>query len=351
MLQTKEAEVTSLNQKNKFEELECQLNEAENIILDLREEVNQGQEQLDKLKKNQVLLKRQNEQDADECILKTEVRSSEYELLNSSLNPGPEFSTITRNNLLSDWSTLDQGCRSSAKQNITLYSGCNVGLDEIKESDQLRYGCSQRTCVNETSLVEETFSDVEKLNQSENCTNVESVNAVESTSVLDEKIQYGNSEAASIVRRSVRKRKLKFWDDVIAVCGLQFKKPRLGSADLSCLGTRKMKRCVKYGEDLAEGGTKIESHDDAEVSKELVKAEALPENMELIDVLVKQDDLAANFELSSASKIECDVEDGSAAKASNLSCGDGSKLCKYTFNRRWRKKSVIYPEKVLDGCS
>ncbi|XP_057769486.1 uncharacterized protein LOC130989529 [Salvia miltiorrhiza] len=207
---TKEAEITSLDQKNKFEVLECQLNEAEGIILDLREELNHGQEQLDKLKKKQVVLKRQNEQNADECSLTMKVRSSGYELLISSLNPGPEFSTITRNNLLSDWSTLDQGSQSSAKQNVNLYSESNAGLDEIKESDQFESGCAQRTCANETTLVEENFSDVEKLIQSENCTTVEHVNAFESTSVLDENIQYGNSEAPSIVRRSVRKRKLKF---------------------------------------------------------------------------------------------------------------------------------------------
>ncbi|KAL1538634.1 hypothetical protein AAHA92_27354 [Salvia divinorum] len=342
---TKEAEITSLKQKNRFEELECQLNEAEGIILDLREELNQGQDQLDKLKKK-VVLKRRNQENAEEYSLTTRVRSEGYELLTSTLNPGPEFiSTIGKNYLLSDWSALAQGSRGSAKQNVV---AC---LDKIKEFGQFGNGGSERTCANETNIAEETFPDVEKLNQSENCTNLESVNAVERTSVLDGNIQYGNSEAASIVRRSVRKRKLKFWDDVIAACGLQVRKPRSVSAEVSCLGTRKMKKCVKSGEDLAEGGTKIESLDVSEVSKEIFSTEALPENTELVEVLVKQDDLAATSELSSASRIECDVEDGAAAEPSNHSYDDGNKPCIYTFNRRWRKKSTIHPEKVLDRSS
>ncbi|XP_042018746.1 uncharacterized protein LOC121766553 isoform X1 [Salvia splendens] len=343
---TKEAEITSLKQKNRFEELECQLNEAEGIILDLREELNQGQDQLDKLKKKKVVLKRGSQENAEEYSLTTRVRSEGYELLTSTLNPEPEFiSTIGKNNLLSDWSALAQGSRGSAKQNVI---AC---LDQITESDQFGNGGSERTCANETNLVEETFPDVEKLNQSENGTNVESVNAVERTSVLDENNRYGNGEAASIVRRSVRKRKLKFWDDVIAACGLQVKKPRSGSAEFSCLGTRKMKKCAKSGEDLPEGDAKIESVDVSEVSKEIINNEALSENTELVDVLVKPDDLAATSELSSASRIECDVEDGAAERASNLSYGDGNKPCIYTFNRRWRKKSTIHPEKVLDRSS
>ncbi|XP_042025933.1 uncharacterized protein LOC121772783 [Salvia splendens] len=342
---TKEAEITSLKQKNRFEELECQLNEAEGIILDLREELNQGQDQLDKLKKKKVVLKRGSQENAEEYSLTTRVRSEGYELLASTLNPEPEFiSTIGKNNLLSGWSALAQGTRGSAKQNVI---AC---LDQIMESDQFGNGGSERTCANEKNLVEETFPDVEKLNQNENGTNVESVNAVERTSVLDENIRYRNSEAASIVRRSVRKRKLKFWDDVIAACGLQVKKPRSGSAEFSCLGTRKMKKCAKSSEDLPDGDAKIESLDVSEVSKEIINNEA-PENTELVDVLVKQDDLAATSELSSASRIECDVEDGAAEKASNLSYGDGNKPCIYTFDRRWRKKSTIHPEKVLDGSS
>lgn len=289
-----------MNQKKKFEVLESQLNEAEGIILDLREELNQGQERLDKLKKKQLHLKRQNEENAEE---------NGCELLTSSLNPGPEPEPV-------------------------VYFG--DGLDQVTEPDRFKNGCTHRTCA------EGTYSAGK--------------NAVKNTSRLEEEIQHGNGESVSIVRRSFRKRKLKFWDDVITVCGLQsshqLKKPRPGSSDLSCLATREMKRCGKHGKDMAEGRPKIESLSDAEVSKELMHTEALPEKMELIDVLVKQDELAATLELTSASRIDCDVEDGNAdEEASDLSYADGNKLCRYTFNRKWRKKSVVYPEKVLDQGS
>lgn len=274
MLQAKEAEIKSLDQKNKFEELESQLNEAEEIILDLREELNQGQEQLDKLKKKQAVLRLKDEENAEEYNITAPVR------------------------------------------------------------------------------VEENLSDVEKTDQRENHTDVEIINAVQSSALLKENIQHGNNGAASIVRRSVRKRKLKFWDDVIAVCGLQSshqsKKPRHGTKEIPCLPTRKMKRCVKNSEERA----KSEPLSDAEVSNEVKCTEAVPESMELVDVLVKQDELAATLKLNSASRIECVVEeDAAAAKASNLSHDDGDKLCKYTFNRRLRRKSMVYPEEIFDRRS
>lgn len=345
-----------MSQQRKYDELESQLNEAEGIILDLRAELNQAQEQLDEAKNRKMPAKRQNEENAEEHSIPPKGIYSGYELFTSPFNSGPEFNTAGGNNLLLDWSTLDQKCCSPAKQSVTSNSECDVYsgdnhpvLDQVKEPERFRNGCTQRICATETSVVQERFPVGEKLNPSNNSSNIEIVNAVGSTSVLKENLQHGKNEAVSIVRRSLRKRKLKFLDDVITACGLnssyQFKKPRQAFPHLSCFSTSKVKRRVKCVEDPGEDGTKIESLDHAEVPKELIHTEALPENMELIDVLVKQDELAAAFELASSSRIDCDVEGGAAAKASNLGYADGKKLCKYTFNRKWKKKSMIYPEK------
>ncbi len=53
-LQTTEAEATSLNQRRKIDVLEAQLNEAEDVITDLRTELTQLWDKLDKVKRNQV---------------------------------------------------------------------------------------------------------------------------------------------------------------------------------------------------------------------------------------------------------------------------------------------------------
>ncbi|KAI3452361.1 hypothetical protein Pfo_009026 [Paulownia fortunei] len=356
---TKEAEITSLNQQRKFDELESQLNEAEGIILDLRAELNQAQEQLNEAKNKKQRSTRQNE-NAEVRNITPMGTYSGYELFTSSLNSGPEFITVGGNNSCLEWSTLNQKCFRPAKQSVKFNPECDVYsgdnhpvLDQIKEPELFRNGCTQRICATETSLVHEGFPVGDTSNPCTNSTNIEIVSAVGSTSVLEEKVQHGKNEAVSVVCRSLRKRKLKFWDDVITACGLhrsyQFNKPRQAFPHLSCDNTSKAKRCVKSGEDQfqAEDGTQIEeSLDRAEIpKKELNHTEALPENMELIDVLVKQDELAVMVELTSSSRINCDVEGGTATKTSNLSYADGKKPFKYTFSRKWKKKSMIYPEK------
>lgn len=53
-LQTAEAEMTSLNQQRKIDELEAQLNEAEDVIADLRTEVKHVWDKLEKVKRSQA---------------------------------------------------------------------------------------------------------------------------------------------------------------------------------------------------------------------------------------------------------------------------------------------------------
>ncbi|KAL9157647.1 hypothetical protein ABFS82_08G018100 [Erythranthe guttata] len=196
----KEAELTSSNQQRKFDELESQLNEAENIIVDLRAELDQAQDQLIEVKNKRLSYINQKEN--------TESRNT------------TPFSTPSL-----DWNTLDEKCCSPAKQSTEFTPECDVfsgdshpNLDEIKEPELLKNGCTQRICAIETLLVNGEKSDPSK------------IYAVGSTSVSQENVQSGKNEAVSVVRRSHRKRKLKYWDDVIAACGLrnsnQSKKPR-----------------------------------------------------------------------------------------------------------------------------
>lgn len=53
-LQTAESETTSLKQQSKIEELEAQLNEAEDVITDLREELKHVRRELEKTKNIQI---------------------------------------------------------------------------------------------------------------------------------------------------------------------------------------------------------------------------------------------------------------------------------------------------------
>lgn len=68
-LQTSEAEMTSLNQQRKIDELEAQLNEAEDVIADLRTEVKHVWDKLEKVKRSQAkaLNGRIRKEDASSC--------------------------------------------------------------------------------------------------------------------------------------------------------------------------------------------------------------------------------------------------------------------------------------------
>lgn len=291
--------MTSLNQHRKFDELESQLNEAECIILDLRAELNQAQEELVEVKQRKLPCTSLKEY--------TELRNmtakdtcTDNELPRSSLNSVPHFSTFGSNDSCLDWSTLDKNCCSPVKEHIKFTPECDVISgdnhlisDQIKETDLSRNGCTEIICAIETSLVQEKFPVGERSNPSNNSANIENVkNDVVSTSVLEEKVQHGNIGAVSIVRRSLRKRKLKCWDDVLTACELHQsylpKKPHSAFPHLSLHNASQ----AKSGDDHFQAEDGIKTEESAECPrKELRRTEGIPENMKLINVLVKQEDV------------------------------------------------------------
>ncbi|KAL0450609.1 UNVERIFIED_CONTAM: hypothetical protein Slati_1617300 [Sesamum latifolium] len=348
-VKTKEAENSLLSQQTRLYELESQLNEAEGIILDLRAELNQAQDQLDEAKRHKRPSRRWN-QNKEMRNMTPKGTCNGYELVASSVNSGPESITDRGKISCTDTSTLEQKCCGPDKKSVKFNIDCDIYsgddhpfLDQIKEPEPLRNGCTQSICATETNLLQEGFPVADESNPSNSSTNVEIVHA----SVFEEKLQHGKSEPISVVRRSCGKRKLDFWDDVITACGLrssyQIKKPSQAFAHRSCYSPSKVKLCVKSGEDQfqAEDETRIEESLDLPESpkEELISTEALPKNMKLIDVLVKQDELAATFELTSSSRVDCVLEGGTATKASNLSHANGKEPYKYTFSRKWKNKN------------
>ncbi|KAL0377493.1 UNVERIFIED_CONTAM: hypothetical protein Sradi_3054800 [Sesamum radiatum] len=297
--------------------IDVKLNEAEGIILDLRAELNQAQERLDEAKRHKLPSRKQDENE-EMRDMTPKGKYNGYELLASSVYSGPESITDRGRVSCTDTSTLEQKCSGPDKKSVKFNIDCDTYsgddhpfLDEIKEPEPLRNGCTQSICATETNLLQEGFPVGDESNPSNSATNVEIVHA----SVLEEKPQREKNEPIYVVRRSCGKRKLGFWDDVITACGLrssyQIKKPSQAFPYLSCYSPSKGELCVKSGEDQfqAEDDTRIkESLDLPESPKEeLISTEAPPKNMELIDVLVKQDELAATFELTSSSRVDCGV--------------------------------------------
>ncbi|XP_073125077.1 uncharacterized protein [Henckelia pumila] len=336
---TKEAEVTFINQQRKVDELECQLDEAEGIILELRAELNEAQEQLDQAKHRPVISLRQNE-NGKVSYTAAKDNTSGYENFTEPPASGPELLTVDGKHFGLD--NQSPGVNSECH----IYSvDSHQNLTPIKELDMFRNECTQAVHTTE-NIDSEALG--EKLDPFENSTNVESMNIVGSASVSVENVPHGKSENVSVVRRSIRKRKLKHWDEVMSACSHQFKKARLAISSLSCCKSKK----VRHG---VESGYKLKTDDKTQIGKNLncveenqdveLRHNENPPDMgiELIDVLVKQDEHDPMFGLDNASKFDCDVNCAIATEASNISCDDRERVFKYTFSRK-RKDSMIYPE-------
>lgn len=338
---TKEAEVMFINQQRKVDELECQLDEAEGIILELRAELNEAREQLDRAKCRPVLSLRQSENGKVSCTTAKD-NISGYEQFTEPPVSDPEL-------LNGKYFGLD-------KRSPDVNSECHIysvdshqNLTPIKEPDVLKNGCTQAVHMTE-NIVSEDLPLGEKLDPFDNSANVEGMNIVGSASVSVENVPHGKSEDVSVVRRSIRKRKLKHWDEVMSACSHQVKKARLAISSLSCCKIKKVRHRV-------ESGDKLKTDDKTQIGKNLDCVKENPNDelrlngnppgtdTELIDVLVKQDEHDAMFGLDNASKIDCDVNCAIASEASNLCCDDCERVFKYTFSRK-RKDSMIYPDSI-----
>nr|KYP53091.1 hypothetical protein KK1_024911 [Cajanus cajan] len=160
---TTEAEKTSLEKQRKIDELEAQLNEAEDVITDLRVELKHVYLELEKTKNNQVQpLNGQNVKQVasfQEC--------AKPKILVSS--PNKELECVTSSNVMNKLLTvngLDNECCNSEKQteqlgisNVEDYYGHDSDLASInmrsKEPELRRNGFTQRIRALEGNLLDE----------------------------------------------------------------------------------------------------------------------------------------------------------------------------------------------------
>lgn len=154
LLQTTEAEATSLSQQRRIEELEAQLQEAEDVITDLRAELKWTGDELEKVKKNQVQLLNGKIAREDSSVSK-----------NSTFNPmTPTLSgheTMTASDMMNipvNLRVLDNECCKATKQSERLDNFYTQNSDfasiimRTKEPELYRNGCTQRIRAFERNL-------------------------------------------------------------------------------------------------------------------------------------------------------------------------------------------------------
>ncbi|CAK9170009.1 unnamed protein product [Ilex paraguariensis] len=148
LLETTEAEVTFLNRQRRIEELECQLNEAEGKVLDLRVEVNKVHNQLDKVKNNHGQL-------LNHPIKKEDVPSRGNTMHAKKLNDAETLLFCPMDSYPKYETTSQMKCSS---QFDNFFSDNPVFASMVmkrKEPGLYRNGCTQRIRAIERNLLDE----------------------------------------------------------------------------------------------------------------------------------------------------------------------------------------------------
>ncbi|PON59428.1 hypothetical protein PanWU01x14_159380 [Parasponia andersonii] len=221
---TSEAELTSLSQQRRIEELEAQLQEAEDVITDLRAELKRIGNNLEKVKSNPVKLPSGQIAEEDASFSRKSAPFS---------GSGCEFvATSDMKNIPMNQRVLDDKCCSTMKQMQKLSASDLDNSDanksdlasiimRSKKSEQYRNGCTQRIraferrlldgklppsgCVNSSnSLMENEFiikdTNKEECNQFDfKCEKMET----------DKKLSQGERKKV-VKRRTLRRRKTRF---------------------------------------------------------------------------------------------------------------------------------------------
>ncbi|XVF50237.1 hypothetical protein PTKIN_Ptkin04bG0079900 [Pterospermum kingtungense] len=172
-----EAEMTSLNQQKRIEELEAQLGEAEDIVRDLRAELSEAQDELEKLTKdpNQCLGDQKLKHDVAASVeISQENAINNFGSIRSSL-PEAQTEFLAVSDVKSPFligKNVSDKC--SCKDNCCV---CNPDFASIvmrrKEPDQYRNGCTQRIRALDRCLLNGNLSLSEQVDVAKNENTVE----------------------------------------------------------------------------------------------------------------------------------------------------------------------------------
>lgn len=222
----KEAEMTSLTQQKKIEELEAQLHEAEDIVKDLREELREVHAEKEKLKINQ--LQHLNEQGLKSDPTTLEERLQENNLTSFGsimLPPDTEYEPTTSSDMIKLTQRYEGiKCCSANGSHAEVSHSSKPNFDSIimrrKEPELYRNGCTQRIRAFEENVLDgkpplEGQADDEKIetfireDEEGGCTTptprTDNLHMLATESILV--LQENKSRKVRAVRSSRRKRK------------------------------------------------------------------------------------------------------------------------------------------------
>ncbi|KAL6178150.1 hypothetical protein ACLB2K_049669 [Fragaria x ananassa] len=156
-----EAEMKSMSQQGKIDELEAQLQEAEDIVSDLRGELSAVQDRLEKAKKRQAL-ERQN-LEVDTAVQENMSQDGQCfpDMITSQLNPQAD---VVATNGKKSWNGTYEGSKCYVESDSLKDHNCVHDPDfasivmRSKEPESYRNGCTQRIRAFERYLFDEKLS-------------------------------------------------------------------------------------------------------------------------------------------------------------------------------------------------
>ncbi|XP_024928826.3 uncharacterized protein LOC107415450 [Ziziphus jujuba] len=224
---TAEAEATSLSKQRRIDELEAQLQEAEDIITDLRAELKWTTKELEKAKKNQVHSLNGRNAREDSSVSKNLTSNP---IISSISSSGLEAVTASdMMNIPMNQRVVDNECFKSTKQTERLENLYSQNSDfasiimRTKEPELYRNGCTQRIRAfernladgklppsghvdNTTSLVKDEFT-IKPIDTEEGIQNLLSLRTNKTETVRGSS---GEEMKKSVKVRTTRRRKTRF---------------------------------------------------------------------------------------------------------------------------------------------
>nr|GEV96859.1 uncharacterized protein [Tanacetum cinerariifolium] len=343
-VKTTEAETTSLGQKKRIDELDAQLNKTEDVIVDLRSEISKAREQLEQVKNSHMLQsngpteKKHVDQEKTAHTKKLDV--TEQFRCDKNSNPGKETvrSGPHSDNVLdsdTDLMSIDIGSkefelyRNGYTHRIraierNLVDGKSFSEDKPYEDINTRKKLfinvdkdKRGQCAPSSMVADNTdaHTDTKYVNLSEALSINSSVAKDETITTKrlevnscgkDERLTESSKQSECPLRRSIRKRKVRCWDEISSL----FK------------SRSALRRCKKYSDN---DRVKIETHQHRSkslspstgASKEITYD--VKDTKLLSESVVKKQELAAK----ESAVVTCDTNENSSLK--------------YTFSRRRKK--------------
>ncbi|CAH9125256.1 unnamed protein product [Cuscuta epithymum] len=288
-----EAETSAMNQQRRIDELEAQLNEAEGLVLELREELNTVREEFDETKKEKNKTKKKNVKD-DPVLSSMVMKCKEAVMYRSPFTQ--RICAVEMSSPDVNLNTEDDPCFAV---NIKPVRECGETKNTENHLDQAGVGLIQGSVKKNRPA---SFHGETKRK-----------------SHHGEKVQKNNGQSF-LVRRSARKRKIKYWDVNASVWRSDdYHSNQSRKHSRPCRMPRLVKCNVKSSEDYMESNT----------------VPGVKDHVHKLDT-------------------EPDVTDNESEKASQRSYmtsdqANAEGQLKYTFFRKRKKDSLTNPKENSSG--